>query len=535
MIRTDSRTDGQLMAAFLERRDEEAFEVLVGRHESLVLSVCNRVLRDEHGARDAAQAVFLVLARKAASLDLRRPLGPWLHHVATGVAVSARRAREARRVRERTVMTVPPDAPSPGDAELRELLDRELDQLPERYRRPLILFHLEGRSLAETAAALGSGEGTVGAWLSRGRELLRQRLVGRGAGALTGAALAAFLAREAAARTLGWGFARAAARAAAGGAVPATVLHLTKGALTMLVVAKLKLAVLAAAAAGVFLAAGAALTTAAPSAPPIAAVAASPLPLAAAALPLPPEAPLLFEAFDPEPSVFAASSDLLGHWKLDDDKASTTVADSSGHGANGKVVGAVSFVPGKIGGALRCDGKGGYVELPNTDELDKVQDGNYSVAAWFKPEAAPEGKDSDNTASFGIVIKAGWHTGLSYSADKKFAMTHWVAGEKPQEPTWVGAGAWDQDYEPGEWYHLVGVVDRGAGTIKLYLNGEEKGTAEFPANSPTRKYEKMPWRIGIANPGAESYAWPAKGLVDDVRIYARALTAGEAKGLYEGK
>ena len=48
-------------------------------------------------------------------------------------------------------------------------LDRELDTLPEKYRRPLILFHLEGKSLAETAATLGSAEGTVGAWLSRGR------------------------------------------------------------------------------------------------------------------------------------------------------------------------------------------------------------------------------------------------------------------------------------------------------------------------------------------------------------------------------
>jgi hypothetical protein len=164
-----------------------------------------------------------------------------------------------------------------------------------------------------------------------------------------------------------------------------------------------------------------------------------------------------------------------------------------------------------------------------------VQEGNYTVAAWFKPEAVPEGKEAENTANFGIVIKTGWHTGLSYSADKKFVMTHWIASDKPDEPTWVGAGAWDQDYEPGEWYHLAGVVDRGTGTVKMYLNGEEKGSAEFAANSPTRKYEKMTWKIGIASPGAQSYAWPAKGLIDDVRIYGRALSAAEIKGLAEGK
>jgi RNA polymerase sigma factor (sigma-70 family) len=536
MIRTDSRTDGQLLAAFLERRDEEAFEVLVGRHESLVLCVCGRVLRDEHGARDAAQAVFLVLARKAASLDLGRPLAPWLHHVAYGVAVSARREREARRRRELNVMTSIPDAPSPDDAELREQLDRELDGLPEKYRRPLILFHLEGKSLAETAAALGSAEGTVGAWLSRGRELLRRRLARRGAGALTGAALAAFLAREAAAQTAAWGFARAAARAAAGGAVPSTVLHLAKGALTMLFLAKVKVALLGVAAAGVFLAASAALTTASPAAALTTAAAAAPPPaLASAALVPLPESPLLFEAFDPEPSVFPASSDLIGHWKLDEEKGSATVADASGRGATGKVIGSVAFAPGKVGGALKVDGKGGYVELPNADDLDKVQDGNYSLAAWFKPEGIPEGKDADNTASYGILIKTGWHTGISYSADKKFVMTHWVATDKPLEPQWVGAGAWDQDYEPGEWYHLAGVVDRAAGSVKFYLNGEEKGSAEFAANAPTRKYEQMTWKIGIANPGAPSYAWPAKGLIDDVRIYAKALSAAEVKALYEGK
>src|SRR5262245_34591958 len=193
MIKTDSRTDAQLMAAFLDRKDEEAFEVLVGRHEALVLRVCARVLRDEHGARDAAQAVFLVLARKGASLDLRRPLGPWLHHVAYGVAVSAFREREARRERERNAMTFSHDT----DGALREMLDGELDGLPEKYRRPLILFHLEGKSLEETARQLGSPTGTVGAWLSRGRELLRRRLVRRGAGAITGALLAGFLAREA--------------------------------------------------------------------------------------------------------------------------------------------------------------------------------------------------------------------------------------------------------------------------------------------------------------------------------------------------
>src|SRR3954465_11635578 len=139
-------SDARLLGRFLEFRDEGAFESLVRRHEAMVLGVCVRVLRDEHAARDAAQAVFLALARKGAGLDLHRPLGPWLHHVAYGVAVSARREREARRERGQKVMNESLDRRiEPSDGELREMLDGELDGLPEKYRRPLILFHLEGK------------------------------------------------------------------------------------------------------------------------------------------------------------------------------------------------------------------------------------------------------------------------------------------------------------------------------------------------------------------------------------------------------
>jgi RNA polymerase sigma factor (sigma-70 family) len=532
MIKTDSRTDAQLMAAFLNYRDEEAFEFLVRRHESLVLSVCFRILRDEHGARDAAQAVFLVLARKGASIDLNRPLGPWLHHVAYGVAVSARREREARRARERIAMKDSREQFSgDGDRALRELLDGELDGLPEKYRRPLILFHLEGMSLEETAERLGSPAGTVGAWLSRGRELLRDRLVRRGAGALSGTLLAAFLAREASARSGGWGFARAAARAAAGGAVPSSVVLMTKGALTMILIAKFKTGAAAVAAAGAILAAHAILSPGAPAA------AQSAVPhLAATAVDLPAivETPLVFEPFEREESPFPMTSDLVGHWKLDEEKGATSAADSAGK-ADGKVVGSAAFAEGKIGGALKLDGKGGHVELPNTDVLDKLQEGSFSLAAWFKPENVPPGADSDNDASYAIVAKTGWHLGLYYTSEKKFTMAHWLAGEKPDEPVWTGIGAWDEDYEPGHWYHVVGTVDRAGGKVAFYLNGEPIKTLEFTPNAASKKYDKETWKVGIGRPGAQNWSWPAKGSIDDVRIYGRALTAADVKTLYEGK
>ncbi len=85
-------TDGQLLARFLERRDEAAFAAIVDRHGMMVLRVCRQVLRHEHDAQDASQATFLVLARKAGSIGRRESVGCWLHGVALRIAARARLA-----------------------------------------------------------------------------------------------------------------------------------------------------------------------------------------------------------------------------------------------------------------------------------------------------------------------------------------------------------------------------------------------------------------------------------------------------------
>jgi RNA polymerase sigma factor (sigma-70 family) len=523
------QTDGELLGAFAARRDEAAFEELVRRHETLVLNACRRVLGDAQDARDAAQAVFLTLALKAGRIDGSRPLGPWLHHVAACVAVNARKSREARLARERNVSGRAREPHDEALDALRPLLDRELDRLPEKYRRSIILFHLEGRSLEETAAELRRNVGTVGSWLSRGREMLRDRLARRGITALSTGLVTAFLAREASAHAVGLGFARSTARAATGGIVSEKAASMTEGAMKMLSLEKIRAVVLAASAAG-FVVLANVIVLLGNGTPAARTASASAAPEALPAFEPPAPAPALEEQ-EPAP---AKSSDLVAHWKLDD-KEGAAVADASGRGHAGKVVGEVGRSDGKSGGALMFDGKGGHVELPNSKDLDGVQEGSYSLSAWFKPQDLPPGKESDNNATYGIVIKTGWHEGLAFSNEGKFIMTHWLQGKSDDEPQWTGAGTWEATYEPGKWYHVVGVVDHGAGQVQIYVNGEHVNTAEWTPNAAPRKFESSTWKIGIGSPGAENWSWPAKGSVDDVRIYNRPLSPADVKSLFEGK
>jgi RNA polymerase sigma factor (sigma-70 family) len=127
---------------------------------------------------DAFQATFLVLARKAPSLHTPNLLGNWLYGVAYRIASKIRAANIRQRTREARVVDLP--APDPNDdaswRDLRRVLDDELLRLPERYRRPIVLFYLEGKSAEEVATALGRPRGTVLSQLARAREQLRIRL-----------------------------------------------------------------------------------------------------------------------------------------------------------------------------------------------------------------------------------------------------------------------------------------------------------------------------------------------------------------------
>jgi RNA polymerase sigma factor (sigma-70 family) len=136
------------------------------------------------------QATFLALSDHArAGRTIDHPAS-WLHRVARNLAVHVRDAAVARRRHEAgagAAMIAHRQDPSAADPEadadlasLRGALDEALGALPERYRQPLILHYLEGRTFEDIARTHRTTSGTVASWLSRGRSLLRDRLARRG-------------------------------------------------------------------------------------------------------------------------------------------------------------------------------------------------------------------------------------------------------------------------------------------------------------------------------------------------------------------
>jgi RNA polymerase sigma factor (sigma-70 family) len=234
-------SDAQLLERFIGQRDEAAFEAILRRHGPLVFGVCRRVLFNAQDAEDAFQATFLVLARKAGVVVPRSLLGNWLYGVAYRVAARARKIACRRHTREQSGadLTAVPDREQVADPELAPLLHAEVARLPDKYRSPVVLCYLEGKTNEEAARQLDWPVGTVKIRLSRARELLRSRLARRGV-ALTSGLLAVNALTAAVPAGLLNGTLQAASSFPAGGA-SAEALALTQGVLRFMFLSKLKL------------------------------------------------------------------------------------------------------------------------------------------------------------------------------------------------------------------------------------------------------------------------------------------------------
>jgi RNA polymerase sigma factor (sigma-70 family) len=243
-------SDRELLERFAQDKDQAAFAALVERHGGMVLAVCRRVLGHVHDAEDACQAALLVLARKATSIRKHDSLPGWLHRVAYHVATDLRRDIARRRGREEPASDVHATITEGVTwQEVRTALDEELQRLPERFRLPILLCYLEGKTRDEAAQELGWSLGMVKGRLERGRERLRSRLVRRGlslSAALFGVGIGESLASAAMPAVLAVSTAKAAVLLASGkpasSLIATSVANLVEGAVRIMWMTKLKVA-----------------------------------------------------------------------------------------------------------------------------------------------------------------------------------------------------------------------------------------------------------------------------------------------------
>ncbi|HTU88967.1 MAG TPA: sigma-70 family RNA polymerase sigma factor, partial [Gemmataceae bacterium] len=182
-------TDRDLLQAFAQRNENDAFTELLRRHGPMVLHLALHLLHHQQDAEDVFQATFLTLARQARSLRSESSVAAWLHRVAWRLAVRSRAAAKRRTagVSRLLASRQPADAGRSSDPadeislrESQELLHQELAALPEHLRLPLVLCYLQGRTRDEAARRLGWSLATLIRRLEQGRKLLHARLSRRG-------------------------------------------------------------------------------------------------------------------------------------------------------------------------------------------------------------------------------------------------------------------------------------------------------------------------------------------------------------------
>jgi RNA polymerase sigma factor (sigma-70 family) len=248
--------DMMLVREFAANQSEPTFAALVERHIALVHSAALRQVGDPHLAEEITQAVFIILARKAALLGTKTILSAWLYRTTRYAAAAALKARRRRQAREQEayMQSTLNEPNADAWAQLAPLLDDALTELGETDRTALVLRFFENKTAREIAGALRMKEAAAQKRVARALEKLRVLFVKRGV-VLTATVIAgAVAANSVQAAPVGLAV-KVSVIAAKGAAVKASITAIVKGTLKIMTYAKLKLAI--GITAGILLAGGA--------------------------------------------------------------------------------------------------------------------------------------------------------------------------------------------------------------------------------------------------------------------------------------
>ena len=212
---------------------------------------------------------------------------------------------------------------------------------------------------------------------------------------------------------------------------------------------------------------------------------------------------------------------LLGHWRLNEG-GGTSVADASGNKNIGTTVGSAIRSPaGRINGAVILNGLNDAVAVPFSNSLNSVTN-QVTLSAWIYRTTAKSGWQNIVTRQYGTSNKDQFALALT-SNTYAFVVNTVDSGPK----TLYGG-----TNKVNEWVHLAGVYD--GSTMKLYVDGNLVATLTGVTGNV--RMESKPLFFGGGADGVDPnvLSWFMSGLIDDVRVYRRALSATEVQTIAKG-
>ena len=211
---------------------------------------------------------------------------------------------------------------------------------------------------------------------------------------------------------------------------------------------------------------------------------------------------------------------LVGHWKFDESYG-TSFSDVSGYNNSGTYYGetfnngtihGASWTEGKYGSALYFDGDDDYVEVADSDSL---RPNEITILAWIKPSSLTNDKHIVTKSAVGTIYCS---YGFRLHNNK---LQYWMYDGS--QDIWTTS----TDVLPDTSWHYVGVTWKKP-TVTFYIDDEIAGTAEIDTNPVYGSYP-----VAIGTRLYTSYAFPFSGIIDEVRIYNKALSEEEIQSIYQ--
>ena len=210
-------------------------------------------------------------------------------------------------------------------------------------------------------------------------------------------------------------------------------------------------------------------------------------------------------------------SGLVGYWKFDEGSGASST-DSSGNNNPGSLISSPTWTTGKVGEALSFNGSTNYVNVgdPTSGILD-FGTGDFTIAAWFKLDVLP--------GTFTAIVNKGAASIVGYSLSVTSA--NYLSGSiQATGGTNQNVSSISSALSVGVWTHGVAVFDRDD-NIYIYKDGVNVVTSDYSAGNTNSISNSTAFNIGARS---GSYKFP--GLIDEVRVYSRTLSAAEIMALY---